>query len=472
MDFKNPYLRSLPAVDLLLQESTLIKLAETVPRKILLKAAQEIIESYRRKIIDASSEKELKQLVIESSVLAEKAAIKAEKDYDSKFKYLINATGTIIHTNLGRAPLASHAVKAVTAVSGGYSNLELSLKTGRRGSRLDHIEELICSLTGAESAMVVNNNAAAVFLVLSTFASNGEVIVSRGQLVEIGGSFRIPDVMSASGATLIEVGTTNKCYLSDYEKAINEKTAMLLKVHTSNYRIVGFTAEVGRKELRELGKKEGIPVMEDLGSGTLLDLTPYGLPFEPRVQDCLDEGMQIVTFSGDKLLGGPQCGIIAGEKEMVARCRKNQLMRALRVDKYTIAALEATLRLYLNEEEAIERIPVLKMLTASEDSLKKKAQLLCRRMKKNIKEAEFKVVSENSTVGGGAFPAVELPTFAVQLKPHKISVDKLVHQLRDSNPPLIVRVQQDTVLLDLRTLLPDEEKVVVRLLAEALSNHI
>lgn len=468
MTFRKSFLRSLPAVDRLLQEEALTGIAGEMPRKLILEAAQETIDLYRERILAAMSAGEIESMKIEPEMLAREAALLAKSRSGLSLCPVINATGTVIHTNLGRSPLSDAAVQSVHDTSAYYCNLELSLETGKRDSRLAHVESLLCELTGAEAAMVVNNNAAAVLLALNTLADNGEVIVSRGQLVEIGGSFRIPEVMKAGGARLVEVGTTNKCYLSDYAEAINDDTAMLLKVHTSNYRIMGFTEEVGREELVELGRRSGVPVMEDLGSGTLLDLTDYGLPPEPRVQDCLREGMPLVTFSGDKLLGGPQAGIVVGEKGLIKRCRNNQLLRALRVDKYTIAALEATLRIYRDKEKALREIPVLNMLTRDSEDLKRQAQRLLRRLKRHIDSGELRLVEGISAVGGGAFPLAELPTFLVSFKPEGISLAELTAKLRKGDPPLVARVQQDCLLLDVRTLLPDQEKEVVRVLAEAL----
>ncbi len=470
VNFRKPYLRSLPAVDRLLQEEPLINIAGTVPRKLILEAAQETIDIYRERILAATSAGELQMIKIEPATLAREASIKAESRLLFSLRSVINATGTVIHTNLGRSPLPDSAVKAVSDTSANYCNLELSLDTGKRDSRLSHVEKLLCELTGAEAAMVVNNNAAAVFLVLNTLANKGQVIVSRGQLVEIGGSFRIPDVMSAGGAVLVEVGTTNKCYLNDYAEAINDDSALLLKVHTSNYRILGFTEEVGREELVNLGRHSGLPVVEDLGSGTLLDLTPYGLPPEPRVQDCLKEGVPLVTFSGDKLLGGPQAGIIVGEKGLIKRCRNNQLLRALRVDKYTIAALEATLRIYRDKEKAIREIPVLDMLTKEPKDLKRQAQLLLRRLKKHINNGQMKLVEGKSAVGGGAFPLAELPSFLVSFKPEGVSLAELVRELRLADTPVVARVQQDCLLLDVRTLLPGQDKLVVAALKKAIED--
>ncbi len=468
MTFRQPYLRALPAVDRLLQEETIKEASQKLPRKLILEAAQNVIENYRNLILQANSTEELEKINVNPRDLAEEATYWAEYRYQPNLKKVINATGTVLHTNLGRAPLAEEATEAMAQVADSYCNLELSLEGGERGSRLQHLEDIICELTGAEAAMVVNNNAAAVFLVLNTLASGGEVIVSRGQLVEIGGSFRVPDVMSASGAHLVEVGTTNKCYPSDYQNALNENTCLYLKVHTSNYQIVGFTQEVNREKLVSLGQEAGIPVMEDLGSGVLLDLTSYGLPPEPTVQECIEAGVDIVTFSGDKLLGGPQAGVIVGKKELIEKVRKNQVARALRIEKLTIAALEATLRLYLEPEKALEKVPVLRMLTRSEDDLKKQAQRLQRRLRKELPAGEVRVEKGFSTVGGGAFPLAELPSYILSFSSLYISVENFARKLRLEEPPLVARIQHDSLLLDVRTIKAEEEKKVAEVMRNAL----
>ena len=322
-----------------------------------------------------------------------------------------------MHTNLGRSPLAGAALDAIKAVSASYSNLELSLESGRRSSRYDHVEELLCRLTGAEAALVVNNNAGAVFLALNTLARGKEVIVSRGELVEIGGSFRLPEVMASSGAVLAEVGTTNRSYLKDYREAITENTALLLKVHTSNYKVMGFTAAVRSGSLVGLGREYGIPVMEDLGSGVLIDLSRYGLPYEPRVQDLVAAGVDLITFSGDKLLGGPQAGIIVGKEVFISRIKKNQLTRPLRVDKLTLAALEATLRLYQDENKALQEIPVLRMLTLPAEALKVRVKILAAELESKV--GSFCLVGtsqEKAKVGGGSLPQALLPSCQLTLR--------------------------------------------------------
>lgn len=468
MSFRQPYLRSLPAVDQLLNQDILRYLSAGIPRRLLLETVQETLNLYRARIMEAESREELEDMDLSSPVLARESARLAQGRCAASLRPVINATGIVLHTNLGRAPLSNSAVDSMGCISGRYSNLELSLETGERGSRQSHVESLLCELTGAEAAAVVNNNAAAVLLVLNTLAKDREVIVSRGQLVEIGGSFRIPEVMSAGGAHLVEVGTTNKCYLKDYEKAIGDKTSLLLKVHTSNYRIMGFTGEVSREELVSLGRKAGLPVVEDLGSGVLVDLFRYGLPHEPRVQDCIAAGVSVVTFSGDKLLGGPQAGIILGSEEPVERCRANQLARALRVDKFTLAALEATLRLYWDEETAFREIPVLRMLTLDSAELKKRARRLLRLIRKEITNGQTDLVEGASRVGGGALPLAEVPSFLVSFKPEGVTLLSLASRLRLGDPPVIARIQDDRFLFDVRTLGPGEDNLIASALKKAM----
>jgi len=381
---------------------------------------------------------------------------------------VINATGVVLHTNLGRAPLAPEALKHIAEIAGGYSNLEFDLTFGERGSRYEHVEKILCQMTGAESALVVNNNAGAVFLALNSLAEGKEVIVSRGQLVEIGGSFRIPDVMKKSGAHLVEVGTTNRTHLEDYERAIDERTALLLKVHTSNFRILGFTAEVSLKDLVALGRAKGLPVLEDLGSGCLLDLSPYGIAKEPTVQEALTAGVDLVTFSGDKLLGGPQAGIILGRKPYLDLIGKNPLSRALRIDKLTLAGLEFTLRVYGNQAEAVAGIPVLRMLTCPLDSLERRAKRLLRQWKGKIDSScQVKIKEEFSQVGGGALPLQRLPTWVMALRPLSTTAARMEKRLRESHPPVIARVQEGEILLDLRTVAEGEEKELLDILLQA-----
>ncbi|MCY4382599.1 MAG: L-seryl-tRNA(Sec) selenium transferase [Nitrospinae bacterium] len=370
-------------------------------------------------------------------------------------KKVINATGIVLHTNLGRAPLSEAARAALNNMAQGYSNLEFDLHLGKRGKRGSDVESLLCQLSGAESALVVNNNAAAVMFAIHTMANAAEVIVSRGELVEIGGSFRIPDIMRQSGARLVEVGTTNKTRISDYRNAITQDTALLLKAHTSNYRIVGFTEEASRDELSELSKETSIPTLEDLGSGSLLHVD--GLPHEPTVIESIQAGIDVVTFSGDKLLGGPQAGIVVGKAIWVEKMKKHPLMRILRLDKLTLAALEATLRVYLDPDTAYTHIPTLQMLSTNREKLKKQAERLMNLMGKHTCSLLGARVEETSgMVGGGAMPLAKLDSFAVTLSPKNSSAKSLETKLRHGTPPVVARIHEDKVILDLRCIQEDE----------------
>lgn len=386
------------------------------------------------------------------------------------FLQVINGTGVIVHTNLGRSLLPVSCLKALGGASQGYSNLELDLETGKRGSRYQHVEGLLCELTGAESAMVVNNNAAAVLLALETIAKSKEVIVSRGQLVEIGGSFRIPDIMSRSGAKLVEVGTTNRTHFQDYQAAITADTGLLLRVHCSNYRIIGFTSEVANTDLVRLGQAHHIPVMEDLGSGCLVDLSRFGLTREPTVQEVVASGVDIVTFSGDKLLGGPQAGIIVGKREYVDRIKTNPLNRALRIDKLTLAALESVLRLYLDESQALKEIPTLAMIAAPEKRILQRAQVLLDKCRERLSEqGVFSLLRTHSRVGGGAMPEQNIESWAVSVQPKTMSVSRLEKHLRHAPIPVIGRMVDDCVVFDMRTVADDEIEPLAESLRFALS---
>lgn len=383
----------------------------------------------------------------------------------SNFRRVVNATGVVVHTNLGRSLLPAEAMEVIDQVGACYSNLEFNLATGKRGSRYSLVEELLCELTGAEAALVVNNNAAAVMLVLETLAAGREVIVSRGQLVEIGGSFRIPDVMAKSGAKLIEVGATNRTHLKDYENAISEQTAMLLKVHTSNFRVIGFTSEVDLVELVELGRQRNLMVMEDLGSGSIIDLSRFGLAKEPTVREVVAAGVDVVTFSGDKLLGGPQAGLILGKKKIIDQVKKNPMNRALRIDKFTLAGLEAVLRLYFDEEKALRRVPTLAMLTMPLGEIERRARRLLRRVKKPLASRCLVALHRTeSRVGGGAMPEQGLPTAAVALQPTTMTVNELEKALRSGRVPIIGRIEEERLVMDMRTVSDDEISMVTDIL--------
>jgi L-seryl-tRNA(Ser) seleniumtransferase len=454
-----------------LLEKILAEIGEEVPRSLVVETVKEVISEKRSIISRAAAEKELELLNISPPALAREALEKIRGKMEYNLRPVLNATGVLLHTNLGRALLAAAAVEAVKGVGASFSNLEFSLKTGKRSSRYEHVEELLCHLTGAEAALVVNNNAGAVFLALNSLAAGKEVIVSRGELVEIGGSFRLPEVMASSGAFLVEVGTTNKSYLGDYKKAVSEKTALLLKVHTSNFKVLGFTAAVASQSLVGLGRECGLPVMEDLGSGVLVDLSKYGLPYEPRVQDSITAGVDVVTFSGDKLLGGPQAGLIVGKKKYLDHIKSNQLARALRVDKLTLAALEATLRLYLDEKKALQEIPVLRMLTVPSDVLQHRAEDLAVELKKELgSEWQIGVSREKSRVGGGSLPLVSLPSCQVSLELRGVNAGELAQKLRRSKPPVIARVRKQRVLLDLRSLKEEEDKMLLETLVRTFGS--
>ncbi len=387
------------------------------------------------------------------------------------FRRVINATGVVIHTNLGRSILNKKAAEAVWEACLHYSNLEFSLDTGKRGSRYSHVEELLCRITGAEAGLVVNNNASAVLIILDTLAKGKEVIVSRGQLVEIGGSFRIPDVMAKSGAHLKEVGATNRTHIHDYEGAIGPDTGALLKVHTSNFRIIGFHREVSLKELVEIGNRQGIPVIEDMGSGNFFDFDAHGYHFmpEPTVQRVVKDGVSVVSFSGDKLLGGPQAGIIVGKREYISQIKKNPMNRAIRIDKMTLAALESTLRLYLDSELAMREVPTLRMITMKAEDLKKAAGKLKSLIKRNVKSAvKLDIFQSQSRVGGGAFPEQDLPTYLVGIKSEQMNSEELKDRLLKTDPPLIGRIENEVFCLDPRTVSSEEFSMVCDALSQAM----
>ncbi len=453
------YMRRLPAVEKLLQSDELTGIQDQYPRSVLVKAIQDILDEKRTIIRQAASEAELEHLDFSTATVAVEVLQRVKEKTALNLRPVINATGVLLHTNLGRAPLAKSAIEAIEQVGASFSNLELSLKTGKRSSRFEHLEELICQVTGAEAALVVNNNAGAVFLALNTLAAGKAVIVSRGELVEIGGSFRIPEVMAKSGARLVEVGTTNKCHPRDYRSAVTEDTALFLKVHTSNYKILGFTAAVPLGSLVKLSREFGLPVMEDLGSGVLVDLSRYGLPYEPTVQDSVTSGADVVTFSGDKLLGGPQAGIIVGSKGYIDAIKSNQLARALRVDKFTLAALEATLRLYLDESTALKEIPILRMLTTKTGELEQRAAGLLERISQMVdNDIKLGTLNEKARVGGGSLPLVSLPSCQVFMESARINAGALAARLRRADIPVIARVHKNQVLLDLRSVMEDEDE--------------
>ena len=474
-------LRSLPQVEELMHAPQLTALEALIPRPLLVDCAREAIEAARKKILAGASD------AADASAIADAACAEALDNLRPSLRRAINATGVVVHTNLGRSALADAAVDAVVEAARGYSTLEYDTETMARGSRHDHVEHLLKSLTGAEAAIAVNNNAAAVMLVLSEFAAGHEAIVSRGELVEIGGNFRIPDIMAQSNARMVEVGTTNKTHAIDYERALTPDTAMLLKVHPSNYRMIGFTESVPKEELRRIADAENtrrevdgatttastatatasgqpvstVPVIvyEDQGSGALERLTVFGEYAEPTVRESLAAGCDLVSFSGDKLLGGPQAGIIVGRKELIDRLKKNPLARVLRLDKMTLAALEATLRLYLNPEEAMQRIPTLRMLTESADSVKVRAEALSHAIRKHVsaRQAHLEVVPETGRAGGGSLPMCDIDTFCVRMEPKAATAQDCERFLQQKRAvPVIARIKKEAVLFDARTIADTE----------------
>ena len=454
---KEQLLRKLPKVDTLCQTQELTSLRQEYGDRAVVDAVRQVLAQLRQGILE-SSVQELPSF----DALHDQIRDRVIRNDLPSLRTVINGTGIILHTNLGRACLSEKAAQAAADAARQYSNLEYNIASGQRGTRYAHIEELLCRLTGAESALVVNNNAAAVLLVLSALTQGGQVVVSRGELVEIGGSFRVPDIMEACGAQLKEVGATNKTHLADYQKAITPNTKALMKVHTSNYRIVGFTETPSLSALVELGHQNGLPVIEDLGSGCLINLVPFGIRDEPTVQDSLKAGVDVVSFSGDKLLGGPQAGIILGKKKYIDILKKHPLTRAMRVDKMTLAALETTLRSY--EQGCLEEIPVLDMLSVSSETLQQKANDLASMLTDSGVNAS--IVPVESRVGGGSLPNHSLPSFAVALTG---DVNSLEEKLRLGLHPIIGRIHNEMYLLDMRTLWETDFPVIVASILEALA---
>ena len=449
-------LRALPKVDELLRSAELEPLCREYGESAVTDGIRKEIDALRQQILA----QQLQELPGREALL-DALRQRVRLDAQPSFRQVINGTGIILHTNLGRACLSEKAARAAADTARRYSNLEYDIPKGQRGSRYDHVEALLCRLTGAESALVVNNNAAAVLLVLSALTQGGQVVVSRGELVEIGGSFRVPEIMEACGAQLKEVGTTNKTHLSDYERAIHPDTKAFMKVHTSNYRIVGFTETPSLSSLVALGHSHGLPVIEDLGSGCLVDLEAFGIHGEPSVRDSLKAGVDILSFSGDKLLGGPQAGIILGKKEYMDKLKKHPLTRAMRVDKMTLAALEATLRSY--ERGELTQIPVLDMLSAEPDRLKAKAEQLADMLRQA--GIPSSLVPTQSQVGGGSVPNQDLPSYGVAIREN---VTNLEEKLRLGQHPIIGRIHNDAYLLDVRTLWEQDFPIIVEAVREAM----
>ncbi len=454
-------LRSLPSVDQLLRRLAAAPELRGIPRARLTALVRETLEAERRRVLASQASPS------DGEALAARVVEAARRAGRFSLRPVVNAQGVVLHTNLGRALLSPLALERMTAVASAYSNLELDLATKERGSRYSHVERLLRALTGAEDALVVNNNAAAVLLALETLAHGREVVVSRGELIEIGGEFRIPDIMLRSGAVLREVGTTNRTHLRDYADAIGPSTGLLLKVHTSNYRIVGFTAGVSSSELAALGRERSIPVMEDLGSGSLLDLRPYGFPYEPAVPEVVASGVDLVTFSGDKLLGGPQAGIVVGTRAIVERLKKNPWNRALRIDKLTLAALEATLYAY-EAGAARETIPTLQMLTEPLADVLRRARRVLRAVPPEPRERlALRVDEDHAQVGGGALPTVELPSAGLAAGRTGADARRLDEALRTGEPPVIGRLSEDRLFLDCRTVLRSQVPTLAQALVRA-----
>ncbi|MCD5410152.1 MAG: L-seryl-tRNA(Sec) selenium transferase [Clostridiales bacterium] len=466
---KNKILSTLPSIDELLCRDSIRELLVKTPRNLVVREIRNAISDLRNRILEISEE-EKGNYHIDIDKITNKVIARSTKFTNMNLKKVINATGVVLHTNLGRALISNEIKEKIWDVAASYSTLEMDISTGKRGSRYDHVVELLKFITGAEDALVVNNNAAAVLLTLGTIAKDREVIVSRGELVEIGGSFRIPDVMEQSNAKLVEIGSTNKTHLKDYVNAVNDNTAALLKVHTSNYKIVGFTDEVSLKELVKLGREVNKPVIEDLGSGVLIDLRKYGITYEPTVQESVQAGVDVITFSGDKLLGASQAGIIVGKKYYIDKMKKNPLTRALRVDKLTMVALEATLRLYLNMDDVVSKIPTLRMITESTKSITRRSEVLFGRIKQISGGLTINITDDFSQVGGGSLPLEKLTTKVITISSSNISTTKLEEGLRNYETPIITRIQGNKIIMDVRTIDEKEYEVICEALDSVAYN--
>ena len=452
-------LRLLPGVDKLLDHAGRDPFFNDIPKTLVVNAIRQNLDTLRNLIL--SADQNIDNRSLSESRIMESVKQVVAKAIQPNLKQVVNATGIVVHTNLGRSLLPEEVIANLGTIAGRYSNLEYDLEAGKRGSRYSSVEDILCEICGAEAGLVVNNNAAAVLLCLETVARNKEVIVSRGELVEIGGSFRIPDVMAKSGGILKEVGTTNRTHIRDYENAINANTALLLKVHRSNYSVIGFTAEVSLKELVDLGKRHAKPVMEDLGSGTFIDFSKYGLVKEPTVRESVAAGPDIVTFSGDKLLGGPQAGIIVGKKAIIDSVKQNPLARALRIDKMTLAALETILRLYRDENKAVRLIPTLQMLTMDNDEIVNRAVSLAKRLEPiDKKRLNIDLIDLSSKAGGGSLPLLDLPSKGLKITIKGMSANKLEKNMRKNTPPIIGRIEDDGFVIDPRTLLDDDLPII------------
>ena len=452
-------LSQIPAINKILLLDEIKELMNTYTEAAIKSAIKQYIEEVKQAILN----EELSEVPSLSKIVGEVARI-VEKEDKNSLRRVINATGTILHTNLGRSLLSEKIKENIESVAFNYSNLEFDIDNKKRGSRYVHLIDIIKKLTGAEDVLVVNNNAAAVLLTLNTLVKDQEIIVSRGELVEIGGAFRIPEIIKLSGGVPVEVGTTNKTHLKDYENAITEETGALLKVHTSNYKILGFTESVSNEEISYLARENELVSINDLGSGQFVDFSKFGLPYEPTVKEILDSGIDIVTFSGDKLLGGPQAGIIVGKKKYIEKMKKNQLTRALRVDKMTLASLEATLKLYLDEKDALEHIPTLHMISLSKERLFGKADVL--KTKLSSLDFDIRIEEDKAEVGGGSYPASYLESVAVKLTHRKLHATEIERKLLEVEIPIITRIKDNSIILDMRTLRTREFDIVKAALEE------
>ena len=452
-------LSQIPAINKILLLDEIKELINTYTEVAVKSAIKQYIEEVKQAILN----EELTEVPSLSKIIGEVEKI-VEKEDKNSLRRVINATGTILHTNLGRSLLSQKIKENIESVAFNYSNLEFDIDNKKRGSRYVHLIDIIKKLTGAEDVLVVNNNAAAVLLALNTLVKGQEIIVSRGELVEIGGAFRIPEIIKLSGGVPVEVGTTNKTHLKDYENAISEETGALLKVHTSNYKILGFTESVSNEEISYLARENELVSINDLGSGQFVDFSKFGLPYEPTVKEILDSGIDIVTFSGDKLLGGPQAGIIVGKKKYIEKMKKNQLTRALRVDKMTLASLEATLKLYLDEKDALEHIPTLHMISLSKERLFGKADVL--KTKLSDLDFDIRIEEDKAEVGGGSYPASYLESVAVKLTHRKLHATEIERKLLEVEIPIITRIKDNSIILDMRTLRTREFDIVKAALEE------
>ncbi len=465
---KENLLRALPSVDRLLAEPQLKEITDKIARSYVVEAIREVLNDIRRHIREGET---LPEEDLSPERIAQEVRHRIEALASTSIRRAVNATGIVLHTGLGRAVLPEAALKRLAEVASGHCNLEIDLKTGSRGKRSEHYQKLLTKLTGAESALAVNNNAAAVFLALNTIAHGREVIVSRGELVEIGGSFRMPSIMASAGVRLIDVGTTNRTYVSDYENAITEETALILKVHTSNFSIIGFTQSPTIGELVELGKRKGIPVMEDIGSGALVDMSCFGLRSEPMVQESIRAGADIVTFSGDKLLGGPQAGLIVGRKDLVEAMAQNPLSRVLRIDKLTIAALEATLKLYFDPDSVIHNVPTIRYIGRPLREITRLANKLRARLKTCLgNKAQIEIISGFSDVGVGSLPGQQLATKLVAISSKDLSPTELAKRFREADPPIFGRIEDNKFLLDVRTIENHEIATIANVASKILSD--